>query len=367
MRIVYISASKIPSQEANSVHSMNMCDAFEEKGHEVTFIIPGNKNEKGINDNVFKFYNTRNKFKIIRFYWPNYRYSSLINNLRLACFLKKRKPDLVYSRFPSIGLFAPLFKLKTIYEYHRPLNRNPGKILQKVLNSKYLLRIVVISKALKEINAGIMARIDSKTIVAHDSANKVFHKYSIFDKSTIHIGYIGSLYKGRGIDIIIQLAKNNPSCCFHVIGGRDDEIQYWKEQFNGEKIKNLIFYGFKNQSEIIRYINSCDILLAPYQRDLQIAGGGSSTVDYMSPLKVFEYMSSGKAIVSSDFPVLREILKDGVNCFLVEPDNIDKWDERIKLLVSNNVLRIELGANALNDFENNYTWDKRVEFILENL
>ena len=72
----------------------------------------------------------------------------------------------------------------------------------------------------------------------------------------------------------------------------------------------------------------------PYQRNVSIGIKGSNTADWMSPLKLFEYMSSGVPIISSDLPVLREILEDRRNALLVPPKNFDSWDEALKIIRS---------------------------------
>jgi glycosyltransferase involved in cell wall biosynthesis len=64
-----------------------------------------------------------------------------------------------------------------------------------------------------------------------------------------------------------------------------------------------------------------DVLLAPYLSDVEGHGRGRNIAEGMSPLKLFEYMAHGKPIVSSDLPVIREVLRDSVNSVLVSPDN----------------------------------------------
>jgi glycosyltransferase involved in cell wall biosynthesis len=83
----------------------------------------------------------------------------------------------------------------------------------------------------------------------------------------------------------------------------------------------------------------------------------------MSPLKVFEYMSSGKAIVCADFPVLREVLSDD-NAILVNPEDRDGWVSAIERLKDRN-LREQLGQQAYQDFLEHYTWKKRAAKVLE--
>ena len=79
----------------------------------------------------------------------------------------------------------------------------------------------------------------------------------------------------------------------------------------------------------------------------------------MSPLKMFEYMSSKVPIISSDLPVLKEVLKDGSNSLLVEPDDVASWDAALNRLLDDNQLSNFLAQNAYEDFQTKFTWYSR--------
>ena len=73
---------------------------------------------------------------------------------------------------------------------------------------------------------------NDKIIVAHDGADEVVDfnsKTSLLgQKNTLKIGYIGHLYKGRGIELIIECAKQIKDMTFHIVGGFNDDINYWQ-------------------------------------------------------------------------------------------------------------------------------------------
>jgi len=66
MKIVYFAYSNIPSNVASSIQVMKMCNAFADNGHEVILLIPTKRKDKYINgvDDVYKFYDVKNIFKI---------------------------------------------------------------------------------------------------------------------------------------------------------------------------------------------------------------------------------------------------------------------------------------------------------------
>ena len=106
------------------------------------------------------------------------------------------------------------------------------------------------------------------------------------------------------------------------------------------------------------------IFLAPYEKKVSVFGSdGSDTSKFMSPLKIFEYMSHKKPMIASDFPVIREVLNEK-NSILVDCDDIDGWVNSLNKL--KNVKNREVIANkALQDF-NNFTWKNRATNVVEN-
>ena len=109
---------------------------------------------------------------------------------------------------------------------------------------------------------------------------------------------------------------------FHIIGGDDKDLDFWKSR---NKQKNVIFHGYKINSEISELLIQFDILIAPYQYKVFI-NNGLNTASWMSPLKIFEYMSAGKPIVSSKLNVLKEVLTHNYNALLVKPDDVEEYD-----------------------------------------
>jgi len=365
-KLLYISDSFIPSKAANSIHVMNIANAFAKLGLEV-HLIAFKGDEKSQND-IFSFYGVDANFKIHSFKpvlfpasIPFYMYFCYKTAMQLS-------PDMIYGR-GFFGFFGALF-LKSFngYEVHAPipvansLKSYFFKYLQeRILKSEKTKFVVTISNALKELleNQGVHKSI----YVEHDCASIVDNNQTCEAIKTpedgLNIGYFGHLYKGRGIEIIIELSNYFANHNFHIVGGNPEDIRYYKDM---TKNNNVLFHGFIEPSKINLYRNSCDILLAPYQFKVAVAGDqGFSSSKFMSPLKVFEYMSSKKAIICSDLPVLREVLNDN-NSILVKPDDINSWIAAINKLENNN-LRSKIAENAYSDFINYYTWEKRAERI----
>jgi glycosyltransferase involved in cell wall biosynthesis len=369
MKIVYISNSIIPSRTANSIHVMKMCQAFADNGHEVVLLAPDRYKEyqEGI-ENTFEYYGVKEKFELIKI---DYSYVKGIGGFMYAMkcqkYINKFSPDLIFGRF-TCGVALASLKYKAVLELHSPISglSKIDKLFFNLFKNKFY-KLVLISEALKNIyiNENILKNI-SKYIVAHDGADEVKDfKTKIElkgDKNKLKVGYVGHLYKGRGIDLILNCAQKLKDFTFHIVGGNEEDIKYWESYLKAKSINNVYFYGFVKPSETSKYRNSFDIVIAPYSNNVSISKSKLNTSMFMSPLKIFEYMSNKKPIITSDLPVLREVLNE-TNSILVDFNNELDWINSINSLSDFN-LSNKLSKNAYNDFISKYTWEKRVDLIL---
>jgi len=365
MRILYISKSIIPSRTANSIHVMKMCQALADNGHEVILLAPNLKTqyENEVND-VYEFYGVRKVFFIKKLWHPNLKIGAIIYTLGIFFYLLMNKRfNLIYGRFLHGCYIAALLMNEVIFEIHTPIYENKNhklKVFKKLIKNKYFKKLVVISYALRNmyLENGYLNK--SKILVAHDGADEVIDFKTridlLGDKKSLKIGYVGHLYKGRGIELVIECAKQINDMTFHVVGGLKEDIDYWINYTKELKVSNIYFYGFVSPKKITVYKNSFDIVLAPYANKVSVFGNKGDSSKFMSPLKIFEYMSSKKAIIASDLPVLKEILNNE-NSILVEPENIRDWINAINKLRKQED-REYIAKNALKDFKN-YTWKNR--------
>jgi glycosyltransferase involved in cell wall biosynthesis len=175
--------------------------------------------------------------------------------------------------------------------------------------------------------------------------------------------YVGNLYKGRGIDLIEQLAQTLPEIDFIIIGGSGNDLLDRKTKSLQMGINNLIYYGFIPNSELHDYYEIADLLIMPYQNQVSVSGGGD-TSKWMSPMKTFEYMASGKPLISSDLPVLREVLDEDV-AILVDANNLEQWKSSIQNALTNTALTNRIVENARQKAQQN-TWECRAFKILSS-
>jgi glycosyltransferase involved in cell wall biosynthesis len=135
----------------------------------------------------------------------------------------------------------------------------------------------------------------------------------------------------------------------------------------------VIFTGLVQQSETVKYLAACDILVSPH-----VANADGSRF-FGSPTKLFEYMAMGKGIIASDLDQIGEVLGDGIRIWreqtrnpiapsvLVRPGNVDDLVRAIRTLVEDPALRNQLGANARAELMRKYTWRHHVDHIVSSI
>ncbi len=374
MKIAYVSNALIPSRSANSIHVMRMCQAFAKEGHDISLIAPAYPKryyDQDVKD-LFKYYDVSKIFGLFKLSCPysshfvTYLISTLIYSRKIGTLLKSLQPDLVYGRYLPGCCLAAQKGYHTIYEAHGLVWESTleGILFKKFITYNSFCFVTVISDALKKRYLTYTNLSDEQLIVAHDGADQLDLDKKTAQwpgrKSKPQVGYFGSLYAGRGIEIILNVASRLPDVDFHIVGGSREDVARLRPQASA---KNILFHGYVSPGEIHTYRNCCDILLAPYGNKVAVFGNSGNTSSFMSPLKIFEYMATKKAMVVSDLPVLREVLHEN-NALFVPPDNIEKWQEAIEELVHDTAKREKLAARAYEDFKQNYTWRKRAEHLI---
>jgi len=404
MKVIYISKSIIPSRSASCVNVMKMCQAFAANGHQVTLLARTRSRIKDVN--VFRYYGVKSDFKVKTFFEPASRLgklwsgglgilSSIVNprvperaifksiyGLKCWRFLSDLNdpPDLVYGRSAN-GVYAATRRgFCSVYETHEPLANESTKRLERaIFKSPYFKRLVVISEELKkEYLKQFPFLKEDKVLVAPSGADIPDSKSRKSPKivnwpgrrDLLQVGYVGALYRGKGMELISKLAPLLEDVDFHIVGGDESDINYWKKKI---RQKNVYFHGFVPHGRLDPYYQKFDVVLAPFQKKVFIAPRNVTArwnIDisrWTSPLKIFEYMAYGKPIVASDLPVVKEILKNEENALLCDPEDVENWKDAILRLKESASLRRKLGTRAFKDLHNKYTWSRRAEKVIYDI
>jgi glycosyltransferase involved in cell wall biosynthesis len=380
MKICYIAASAIPSRTANSVHVMKMCQAYARLGHEVSLVLPGidHECEKNVED-VFDFYGIESRFRLLRV--ANFRPRKLwyTTALSIGAVLRTRA-DWYHTRVDWTGFgLVKFLRQPTLLEMHDVPKAGSlrEKFFKLAVKSSNMRGVVSITSALQRMLAPHLPA-SMPTLVASDGVDSsLIENAPTRDEAQRVLGidhhkqplivYTGHLYEGRGVELVIELAKRHPHYRFMLVGGRNIDIEHWRRDTSD--LRNVEFVGFVPPSQVFTYLCSADVLLMPYAHKLSHSGGGD-TAAVCSPMKMFEYMGAKRPIIASDLPVLQEVLASERNCLIAAYDSVEQWSTALTRLVNDLDCSKRIADQAGIDIQN-YTWEARakrlVDFMGENL
>ena len=272
-------------------------------------------------------------------------------------------------------LLGVVMRHPLIFETHQ-LESGWRRLLQARLLASQHIITVVISKRLIECLTRHHGFVPVRTLVLHDAAPAGIVPLPLDQRRARLIGivpqaygawrqvcgYFGHLYAGRGVEVIEAMADARPDVLFLVFGGNESDMTASRR---ANARCNLHYMGHVPHPVAQEAMRSMDVLLMPYQKSVSIGVAGQDTAQWMSPMKMFEYMASGVPLVSSDLPVLREVLEEGRNALLVAPGDPRAWVAAVDRLAFDPDFAAYLGANAHVDYQQLYTWAARARQLLE--
>ncbi len=343
---------------------MHMCAAFAALGHDVQlFCRPGTEAV-----DPFRYYGLPRSFGFapVRDDGPRgLRTARHVWRVRGA--VRARRPDALFGR-DLYALAANVnWGLPTVLEVHRTMEGHRAElaVFDWLFRQRSFRRLVVVSGGMRDDYLRRFPDLAPERIMVEPGAAEPIAPdgdvVDIGGEGRLKVGYVGHLYAGRGIEVIIATARLLPDVEFHIVGGSDADLERWRANATE---KNVAFHGHVPPSRIPAYLRAFDVLIAPYQRRVYV-DGGAETSSVMSPLKIFEYMSTGRPIVCSDLPVLREVLTDET-ALLVPPEDPQQWAAALRSLASPERRRT-LGGAARQRFLDRHTWRSRAQRIALDL
>jgi glycosyltransferase involved in cell wall biosynthesis len=368
MRILYVSLSYVPSRRASSVQVMNMCAALAARGHDVTLVAKAS-DEPTAAGAVHAFYGVPETFRVERLPRPKRRGGGVVYAAAMARRVARarREVDLVYGRDLAGAALAAALGVPFVYESHGvPYQAWARRLLARTTRSIACRGFISISEALRRdlCDAGLVPE-HLAHVVAHDACDAALGRAPRAELSSPpRIGYVGNLYRGRGIELVLELARRMPRLSFELVGGNDADLA----RVRAEGVApNVTLHGFVPPARLGALYAAFDVLLMPFPREGVRAMGGSDTSRWCSPMKMFEYMASGVPMIASDLPVLGEVLADGDNALIAPAADPAAWQAALERLLADPALRVRIATRAQDELRREHTWTARAERVMRGL
>jgi len=370
MRILFPTLAPFPSSDAPVVQVAHMAQAFAALGHDVRLVapVPGDGRVEDVLGEEPLFATTVLARRA-------HRGMSYVNALRTDLLVRRLRPDLVFSRDLRGCLLPALRGVPTVFEAHT-LSSLTGwqerAFLRRLTGARGFRGIVAISSPLAEDLVGELGVDAEHILVAHDAVTDPgdargdagVDPPARDPDCPLRVTYTGSLFPGKGADILLAAAERCRWAWFVIAGGPADRSDALRAQAAAQGLTNIEILGPLRPVAARLLQAEADVLVAPFSSRIE-SDSGHDIARWTSPMKVFEYMASGRPIVVSDLPVLREVLEADVDALMVPPDDLDALVEALERLRDDAALGERLATSALDRVRAEFTWGIRVRRILE--
>jgi glycosyltransferase involved in cell wall biosynthesis len=376
VRILYHHRTR--SKDGQFVHIEEMIHALRTQGHEVIIAAPPSiENEE--------FGADAGAVALLKRWLPKWFYElaelaySLVAYRRLAKAIRAHRPDCIYERY---NLFLPAgvwaarrYKLPLLLEVNAPIleerSRYDGLSLTRLArwSQAYAWRNADVVLPVTQVLGDMVAAygVDEKRIVVipngingerfERAPDVEAAKRALGLEGRLVLGFTGFVRDWHGLDKVLTLiAADPPASLRHLLVVGDGPARPALERQARELgIENRVtFTGIVGRDDVARYVAAFDIALQP------------AVVAYASPLKLFEYLALGKAIVGPAQPNIEEILRRDHNAVLFDPKDPDGLAGAISRLCGDAVLRNKVAANARATIaDQQLTWSANAHRVIE--
>jgi glycosyltransferase involved in cell wall biosynthesis len=373
MRILF--HHRIASRDGQSVHLEELMKALKTLGHEVILVGPAAFAQT-------QFGGSNSAIDSIKKLIPAWLYEPLEIAYNLKAFLRLRsavrrhRPDIIYERF-SLYLFAgvwvrKLTGLPLILEVNSPLfeerAKNDGLRLHRIgrLAQTYIWRSVdhsfpvtgVLAKTME--TYGVAA--SRITVVPNGVDPSRFHadaadrKAEPGQRPQIVLGFTGFIRDWNAVHRLIDFAAvHRDAYDVRVLVVGDGPARPFLEEHARQQgvADQVTITGIVDRDDVTRYVASFDVAVLP------------DVTPYSSPLKLFEYLQLGCAIVAPDMENIREILTEGHDALLFTPQEPGSLEAALLKFCTDNALRKRLGAAAKDTItRKSLTWVNSAERVV---
>jgi len=386
VRLNYIVNARLPTEKAHGLQIVEMCEAFSNGGYEVSLVVPRRHNTPELQDkSIWEHYGVKPLFPVTQLWCfdlmnrASKRWIQLafwlqsITFYMSACFWLLRQPveEVVYSRdLDFLWLLSWLAPRRfMVYEVHSKISSSRWyqAKTRRVLRTTNL--VVVVTNLMAE---QLQALFDRQIVVerngfrltrfaATSSQQQARKRFNIPTDALVacYVGRMDTMGMDKGVGVVVDAF----ACCFRenpawqgrllLVGGPDTRVDELRQQWLslGLPAEALIAVGQVSPSAIPEYLASCDVCLLPQPWTEFFAY-------HTSPIKMFEYMAAGKAIVATTLPSIKEILSEPDNALFVPPSDPEAMAQAFLRLTRDRKLRETMGRNNKHKAVY-YSWDAR--------
>jgi len=366
------------SKDGQYVHIEEMIHALRQQGHEVVIVAPPSAETESFGSDA-------GAVALLKRWLPKWFYElmelgySLVAYRRLAKAVRQHRPDCLYERYnlflPAGVWLARKHKLPLLLEINAPIleerSRYDGLALKRLArwSQAYAWRNADVALPVTRVLGDIVASYgvpEERIVVIPNGINGERFgaapdvgaaKRALGLDGKLVLGFTGFVRDWHGLDKVIDLiAVDPPAAQRHllVVGDGPARAALEKQARELGIADRVNFTGIVGRDDVARHVAAFDIALQP------------AVVAYASPLKLFEYLALGKAIVGPAQPNIEEILTHDQNAVLFDPESTASFAAAVERLCGDHVLREKVATGARASIvEQKLTWHENALRVVD--
>ncbi|KAF3884672.1 MULTISPECIES: glycosyltransferase [Nostocales] len=270
---------------------------------------------------------------------------------------------IVHTRDWNFVRMAVRNKVPTIYERHY---FQENQFEPEIVRSPYFQIAITQSEPIRQslIECGMPSE---KVIWLHNGSDQAFFirqsdAAEVWRRELLNGGrkylvvYSGALYRFKGVELLIDAAKELPEIQFAITGGKESQVQAYQKLARDKQVENVKFLGWiLPRKRLVSLFQAADILAHPH-----LSG---KEANFTNPVKFFQYMASGTPITVTEIPPLIEFKDSSLVACWCEPDNPHTFAQSIRSTLEKYPRKLEGYADNIN-FARQYSWENRTTRIL---
>jgi glycosyltransferase involved in cell wall biosynthesis len=378
VRILNLADIRFPLERANGIQSMETCHALATRGHGVVLLVRPDTHQP--RRDPFEYYGLpkleRLTIEAMPVSGPAASRRAAYLTFALGRSLGRARQDLIFTR--DLGVASLLSALPralrapVVYEAHGLAADTAAALPSLLTGAEPPSRRKVARLARRE--ARVWRDADGYVTITDGLARELTRRFGsrraiaiVPDGARVDetirgsakagiftIGYAGHLYPWKGVDLVVEIVAALADTRGLIIGGHEAEPDLARLDQLARDLdcrSRVTFTGLLAPGEARRRLQDAHVLVLPNPRS-------AISTEFTSPLKLFEYMASGRPIVASDLPSIREVLTDGYNALLVEAGNPQALIDGVRRIKEDTALAERLATQALEDVHG-FTWERR--------
>jgi glycosyltransferase involved in cell wall biosynthesis len=383
VRILYLCGDlgiPLDGTKGAAAHVRGMVRAFQALGHEVVVVSPGVAPDSSlgtmavpvrvpeiadaISDAV-----ERRLARALGHLWMNAAVEEALRRVVPA-----HRPDLIYERLSPFGaagaLLARRWRVPLVLEANAPLAwegaryrhqalREPAAALEQAALAG-ASRIVAVSRELADLFIADGVPAAKITVIPNGVEGELFtpsgEVWPDAPSDALVLGFAGSLKPWHGVTLMAEAFRRlADDARLHLLvlgeGPESRAVAALADEHPGRVTR----VGAVEHAAVPRYLRAMDIALAPYPELERF---------YYSPLKVLEYMATGRAVVASRIGQVTELVRHERTGLLTPPGDVDALVGAVRRLAGDAGLRRRLGLAAAAEAHRRHDWTHRAAEIV---